>query len=118
MQVRTVAAGGGACVQVDAAAVTHLCSLTSDMAGLSLLDPDEAAAPPAGGAECELLALPPGPVWPPVFPYQDPVPHPYSSPLPLHQQLAQGGGGGGSQHSEGDLELLRYRPFDPPAPPD
>uniref|UniRef100_H3D0V4 Dishevelled segment polarity protein 3 n=1 Tax=Tetraodon nigroviridis TaxID=99883 RepID=H3D0V4_TETNG len=64
-----------------------------DMAALSLLDREEASAPPAGGADGEPLVLPPGPVWPSVFPYQDPVPHPYSSP--------GGGGGGGSRHSEG-----------------
>lgn len=99
-------AGGGACAQINkSSAVTHLCSITSDMVGLSLLDRDEASGPPAGGADCEPLVLPA------VFPYQDPVPHPHSSPLPLHQQAAEEGGRGGSQPSEGDLALLHDRPF-------
>ncbi|XP_029699842.1 segment polarity protein dishevelled homolog DVL-3-like isoform X4 [Takifugu rubripes] len=54
------------------------------------------------GANCEPVAQPPGPAWPPVFPYQDPAPHPYSSPLPLHQLPAEEGGDEkGSQPSEG-----------------
>ncbi|XP_056905056.1 segment polarity protein dishevelled homolog DVL-3 isoform X3 [Takifugu flavidus] len=56
----------------------------------------------ADGANCEPVAQPPGPAWPPVFPYQDPAPHPYSSPLPLHQLPAEDGGDEkGSQPSEG-----------------
>lgn len=76
--------------------------MVADMAALSLLDQDEAPGRPVGGADCESPALPLGPVWPPVFPYQEAVPHPYSSTLPLHQQE---GGEGGSQRSEGDLDL-------------
>ena len=66
------------------AAHTHLSSVPSDLADLSLLDRDEASAPPGGG-DGEPLLLPP--VWP------HPEPRPYSPAL--HQQPAQGGGGGG-----------------------
>lgn len=65
------------------------------------------------------MAQPPGPgsgpgLWPPAFPYQDPAPHPYSSPH-LHQLPAkEGGDDKGSWHSEGDP--LPYPLFNPPPP--
>uniref|UniRef100_A0A7N9AVI1 Segment polarity protein dishevelled homolog DVL-3-like n=1 Tax=Mastacembelus armatus TaxID=205130 RepID=A0A7N9AVI1_9TELE len=57
----------------------------------------EATSSRAGGSDCDPLALASGPQWPPAFPYQYPIPDPYSSP----QLPAWGGGEGGSQHSEG-----------------
>ncbi|XP_072247911.1 segment polarity protein dishevelled homolog DVL-3 isoform X2 [Leuresthes tenuis] len=62
--------------------------LCGDLAAMSLLDPDEGSNP-GGGSDGE----------PPVFPYQYPIPHPYSSPQPLHPLPPCGGAG--SQHSEG-----------------
>uniref|UniRef100_A0A3Q2QMF6 Dishevelled segment polarity protein 3b n=1 Tax=Fundulus heteroclitus TaxID=8078 RepID=A0A3Q2QMF6_FUNHE len=44
-----------------------------------------------GGPDCD----------PPAFPYQYPIPHPYSSPHPLHQLPACGGEGERSHHSGG-----------------
>uniref|UniRef100_UPI0037E91772 segment polarity protein dishevelled homolog DVL-3 n=1 Tax=Semicossyphus pulcher TaxID=241346 RepID=UPI0037E91772 len=84
--------------------------LSAGLGVMSLLD-DEAG----GGSDCEALAPSSGPQRPLAFPYQYPVPHPYSSPSPLQQLSAWGGGGeggggggggggrggGGSQHSEG-----------------
>ncbi|KAM8768099.1 segment polarity protein dishevelled homolog DVL-3-like [Acanthopagrus schlegelii] len=74
--------------------------LCGELAVMSLLDHEEASSR-AAGSDCD----------PPAFSYQPPVPHPYSSPHPLHQLPAWGGGGGqggrggggggGSQHSEG-----------------
>nr|XP_029132325.1 segment polarity protein dishevelled homolog DVL-3-like isoform X2 [Labrus bergylta] len=78
---------------------TDLCA---GLGVLSLLDDDGGGG---GGSECDPLAPPPGPQQPPAFPYQYPVPHPYSSHPPLTQLTTWGGGGGGgegSQHSEGE----------------
>ncbi|XP_041796056.1 segment polarity protein dishevelled homolog DVL-3 [Chelmon rostratus] len=77
--------------------------LCGDLGVMSLLDHEEASSR-GGGSDCDPLAPSSGPQWPPAFPYQYPVPHPYSSPPPLHQLPAWGGGGGGggSQHSEGE----------------
>nr|XP_020477460.1 segment polarity protein dishevelled homolog DVL-3-like isoform X2 [Monopterus albus] len=69
--------------------------LCGDLGLMSLLD-QEGASSHGGGSNYDPLAS--GPQWPPAFPYQYPVPHPYSSPQPLHQLPALGGGG---QHSEG-----------------
>ncbi|XP_068561385.1 segment polarity protein dishevelled homolog DVL-3 isoform X1 [Cebidichthys violaceus] len=78
--------------------------LCGDLGVMTLLDPEEDSSR-GGGSDCDPLAPASGPQRPPAFPYQYPVPHPYSSPSPLHQLLAWGGGGGGegggSQHSEG-----------------
>uniref|UniRef100_A0A3Q3MJD1 Segment polarity protein dishevelled homolog DVL-3-like n=1 Tax=Mastacembelus armatus TaxID=205130 RepID=A0A3Q3MJD1_9TELE len=65
--------------------------------GLMTLLDHEGASSRAGGSDCDPLALASGPQWPPAFPYQYPIPDPYSSP----QLPAWGGGEGGSQHSEG-----------------
>uniref|UniRef100_A0A8C2XM38 Dishevelled segment polarity protein 3b n=1 Tax=Cyclopterus lumpus TaxID=8103 RepID=A0A8C2XM38_CYCLU len=54
-----------------------------------------------GGSDCDSLGPALCPQRPLTFPYQYPVPHPYSSPPPLHQLPALGGREGGSQHSEG-----------------
>ena len=90
----------------------------SELAVMSLLDHEEASSR-AAGSDCD----------PPAFSYQPPVPHPYSSPHPLHQLPAWvgGGGGGGSQHSEGDTminsniaasgNLWVLTPFAPNRPP-
>ncbi|XP_076590736.1 segment polarity protein dishevelled homolog DVL-3 isoform X2 [Chaetodon auriga] len=77
--------------------------LCGDLGVMSLLDHEEASSR-GGGSDCDPPAPASGPQWPPAFPYQYPVPHPYSSPPPLHQLPAWGGGGGeggGGQHSEG-----------------
>ncbi|XP_031696040.1 segment polarity protein dishevelled homolog DVL-3-like, partial [Anarrhichthys ocellatus] len=76
--------------------------LCGDLGVMTLLDPEEESSL-GGGSDCDPLAPASGPQRPPAFPYQYPVPHPYSSPSPLHQLPAWGGGGGGggSQHSEG-----------------
>ncbi|XP_026186699.1 segment polarity protein dishevelled homolog DVL-3 [Mastacembelus armatus] len=70
--------------------------LCGDLGLMTLLD-HEGASSRAGGSDCDPLALASGPQWPPAFPYQYPIPDPYSSP----QLPAWGGGEGGSQHSEG-----------------
>uniref|UniRef100_UPI003AAB6875 segment polarity protein dishevelled homolog DVL-3 n=1 Tax=Centroberyx gerrardi TaxID=166262 RepID=UPI003AAB6875 len=90
--------------------------LCGDMAVLSLLDHEGASSGGGGGGgggggsddSVAPLSHPgaSGPQWPPAFPYQYPIPHPYSSPHLLHQLPAWGGGGGGgggggSQHSDG-----------------
>lgn len=77
--------------------------LSSEMAVMSLMD-HEGASSRGGGSDCDQLN----------FPYQYPIPHPYSSPHPLHQLAAfGGGGGGGSPHSDGNrLPLcLRFSAF-------
>ncbi|XP_070685857.1 LOW QUALITY PROTEIN: segment polarity protein dishevelled homolog DVL-3 [Pempheris klunzingeri] len=71
-----------------------------DLGLMSLLDRED--APSRGGSDCDPQAPPPGPHRTPAFPYQYPVPHPYSSSHPLHQ-LQAWGGAGGSPHSEGSL---------------
>ncbi|KAM6988127.1 LOW QUALITY PROTEIN: segment polarity protein dishevelled homolog DVL-3-like [Tautogolabrus adspersus] len=77
---------------------TDLCA---GLGVLSLLDDDGGGG--GGGSDCDPLAPPPGPQQPPAFPYQYPIPHPYSSHPPLTQLTTWGGGGGeGSQHSEGE----------------
>ncbi|KAL7400938.1 hypothetical protein ABVT39_020198 [Epinephelus coioides] len=68
--------------------------LCGDLGVMTLLDNEEDSSR-GGGSDCDPLAPPPGPQWPPAFPYQYPVPHPYSSSHPLHQLPAWGGGGGG-----------------------
>ncbi|XP_041652826.1 segment polarity protein dishevelled homolog DVL-3 isoform X2 [Cheilinus undulatus] len=73
---------------------TDLCA---GLGVLSLLDHIE-----GGGSDCDLLAPPPGPQQPLAFPYQFPIPHPYSTPPPNAQLPAWGGGEGGSPHSEGE----------------
>ncbi|XP_026232564.1 segment polarity protein dishevelled homolog DVL-3 [Anabas testudineus] len=77
--------------------------LCGDLGLMSLLDHEGASRGP--GSDGDTLALDSGLRWPPAFPYQYPIPHPYSSPHPLHELPAWGGGGGGggggSQHSEG-----------------
>ncbi|XP_008424989.1 segment polarity protein dishevelled homolog DVL-3 [Poecilia reticulata] len=66
--------------------------LCGDLAAMSLLDREDGSSGEAGGGtDCD----------PPAFPYQYPIPHPYSSPHPLHQLPACGAGGGRSHHSEG-----------------
>ncbi|KAM3875072.1 segment polarity protein dishevelled homolog DVL-3-like [Diretmus argenteus] len=77
--------------------------LCGDMGVLSLLD-HEGGSGVCGGSDQESLALLPhpgasGPQWPPAFPYQYPIPHPYSSPHLLHELPVWGGGGGGGSHS-------------------
>uniref|UniRef100_A0A3P9MVM5 Dishevelled segment polarity protein 3b n=1 Tax=Poecilia reticulata TaxID=8081 RepID=A0A3P9MVM5_POERE len=63
-----------------------------NLAAMSLLDREDGSSGEAGGGtDCD----------PPAFPYQYPIPHPYSSPHPLHQLPACGAGGGRSHHSEG-----------------
>ncbi|KAM4565850.1 segment polarity protein dishevelled homolog DVL-3 [Odontesthes bonariensis] len=62
--------------------------LCGDLAAMSLLDRDEGSTG-GGGSDGE----------PPVFPYQYPVPHPYSSPHAVPSLPP--GGGAGSQNSEG-----------------
>ncbi|CAJ1066398.1 segment polarity protein dishevelled homolog DVL-3 [Xyrichtys novacula] len=82
---------------------TDLCT---GVAVLSLLDDEEGVG--RGESDCDLLAPPSGSQRSPAFPYQYPVPHPYTLPLPLHQLPAWREGGGGeerrSQHSEGKQE--------------
>ncbi|XP_029302425.1 segment polarity protein dishevelled homolog DVL-3-like [Cottoperca gobio] len=68
--------------------------LCGDLAVLTLLDHEVSSR---GGSDCDPLA-PSGPQRPPVFPYQYPGPHPYSSPHPPHPLPAWGAG---SPHSEG-----------------
>ncbi|XP_030600736.1 segment polarity protein dishevelled homolog DVL-3 isoform X2 [Archocentrus centrarchus] len=63
--------------------------LCGDMAVMSLMD-HEGASSRGGGSDCDQLT----------FPYRYPIPHPYSSPHPLHQ-LPTFGGGGESPHSDG-----------------
>ncbi|XP_014894599.1 segment polarity protein dishevelled homolog DVL-3 [Poecilia latipinna] len=66
--------------------------LCGDLAAMNLLDREDGSSGEAGGGtDCD----------PPAFPYQYPIPHPYSSPHPLHQLPACGAGGGRSHHSEG-----------------
>ncbi|XP_032446913.1 segment polarity protein dishevelled homolog DVL-3 isoform X1 [Xiphophorus hellerii] len=66
--------------------------LCGDLAAMSLLDHEDGSSREVGGGtDCD----------PPAFPYQYPVPHPYSSPHPLQQLPACGAGGGRSHHSEG-----------------
>lgn len=78
----------------------------SDLGVMSLLDHEDGCSR-GGGSDCDPLAPASGLQRPPAFPYQYPVPHPYSSPDPLHQLPAWGGGrGGGSQHSEGDASVF------------
>lgn len=101
--------GGGATNQLEVSLIPDvllpMCLLcVSELAVMSLLDHEEASSR-AAGSDCD----------PPAFSYQPPVPHPYSSPHPLHQLHAWGrgggqggrggGGGGGSQHSEGDIMI-------------
>ncbi|XP_040902162.1 segment polarity protein dishevelled homolog DVL-3 [Toxotes jaculatrix] len=74
--------------------------LCGDLGMMSLLD-HEGASSRGGGSDCDPLAAASSPQWAPAFPYQYPVPHPYSSSHPLQQLPAWTGGGGGSQHSEG-----------------
>uniref|UniRef100_A0A3Q0TAI5 Dishevelled segment polarity protein 3 n=1 Tax=Amphilophus citrinellus TaxID=61819 RepID=A0A3Q0TAI5_AMPCI len=64
--------------------------LCGDMAVMSLMD-HEGASSRGGGSDCDQLT----------FPYRYPIPHPYSSPHPLHQ-LPTFGGGGESPHSDGN----------------
>ncbi|KAM9318598.1 LOW QUALITY PROTEIN: segment polarity protein dishevelled homolog DVL-3 [Pholidichthys leucotaenia] len=72
--------------------------LCGDLGLMSLLDHEGASS--RGGSDCDPPALSSGPQWPPAFPYQYPIPHPYSS-AHLPQKGGEAGGGGGSQHSEG-----------------
>lgn len=64
--------------------------LSSDLSSMSLLDQEEGTHG-GGGSDGD----------PPVFPYQYPIPHPYSSPL-HHLPDCEGGGGGGGEQSGGD----------------
>uniref|UniRef100_A0A1A7XEZ1 Dishevelled, dsh homolog 3 n=1 Tax=Iconisemion striatum TaxID=60296 RepID=A0A1A7XEZ1_9TELE len=61
--------------------------LCADLGTMTLLDDGE--GPSQGGSDCN----------PSAFPYQYPIPHPYSSPFPLDQLPVLEGGG--NQHSEG-----------------
>ncbi|KAI3353984.1 hypothetical protein L3Q82_018543, partial [Scortum barcoo] len=75
--------------------------LCGDLGVMSLLDHEDSYSR-GGGSDCDSLAPASGLQRPPAFPYEYPVPHPYSSPHQLHHLPAWGGGrGGGSQHSEG-----------------
>lgn len=66
--------------------------LLSDLAAMSLLDHEEGSNQEGGGGpNCD----------PPAFPYQYPIPHPYSSPHLLHQLPACEAGGERSHHSGG-----------------
>ncbi|MED6248342.1 Segment polarity protein dishevelled DVL-3 [Ataeniobius toweri] len=68
--------------------------LCADLAAMSLLDNEDGSSQKGGGGghDCE----------PPAFPYQYPIPRPYSSPHPLHHlPPACGGGGERSHHSGG-----------------
>ncbi|XP_013890188.1 segment polarity protein dishevelled homolog DVL-2 [Austrofundulus limnaeus] len=65
--------------------------LCGDLSTMSLLDQEE-GMDRGGGSDGD----------PPVFPYQYPIPHPYSSPLHQLPDCEGGeGGGGGGQHSGG-----------------
>ncbi|XP_054452275.1 segment polarity protein dishevelled homolog DVL-3 [Anoplopoma fimbria] len=74
--------------------------LCGDLGVMTLLDHEEDFSR-GGGSDCDPLGPASGTVRTLDFPYQYPVPHPYSAPPPLLQLPAWGGGGGGSQHSEG-----------------
>ncbi|XP_034404377.1 segment polarity protein dishevelled homolog DVL-3 isoform X3 [Cyclopterus lumpus] len=74
--------------------------LCVDLGVMTLLDHKEDSSG-GGGSDCDSLGPALCPQRPLTFPYQYPVPHPYSSPPPLHQLPALGGREGGSQHSEG-----------------
>ncbi|KAK5601228.1 Segment polarity protein dishevelled DVL-3 [Crenichthys baileyi] len=68
--------------------------LCGDLAAMSLLDNEDGSSQKGGGGghDCE----------PPAFPYQYPIPRPYSSPHPLHHlPPACRGGGERSHHSGG-----------------
>ncbi|XP_015259280.1 PREDICTED: segment polarity protein dishevelled homolog DVL-3-like isoform X3 [Cyprinodon variegatus] len=66
--------------------------LCGDLAAMSLLDHEEGSNHEGGGGpNCD----------PPAFPYQYPIPHPYSSPHLLHQLPACEAGGERSHHSGG-----------------
>ncbi|KAM8903628.1 segment polarity protein dishevelled homolog DVL-3 isoform 2-T2 [Spinachia spinachia] len=71
--------------------------LCGDLCEMTVLDQEEPSSR-GGGKDCDLQGPAPDPQRPPAFPYQYPIPHPYSSPSPLHQLPAWGGG---SQPSEG-----------------
>lgn len=64
-----------------------------DLSTMTLLDHEEGSSR-GGGLDAD----------PPAFPYQYPVPHPYSPPLHQLPDCEGGGsgGGGGALHSEGD----------------
>ncbi|XP_074535428.1 segment polarity protein dishevelled homolog DVL-3 [Halichoeres trimaculatus] len=76
---------------------TDLCA---GLGVLSLLDDEEGGG--GGGGDCDPLGPSSGPQQPLVFPYQYPVPHPYSSTPPLQQLSVSGDGGGGGPPSEGE----------------
>ncbi|XP_012713864.2 segment polarity protein dishevelled homolog DVL-3 [Fundulus heteroclitus] len=66
--------------------------LCGDLAAMSLVENEDGSTREGGeGPDCD----------PPAFPYQYPIPHPYSSPHPLHQLPACGGEGERSHHSGG-----------------
>ncbi|KAG7225947.1 hypothetical protein INR49_018548 [Caranx melampygus] len=75
--------------------------LCGELGVMSLLDHEGDSNRGGAGSDSEPLALASSAQWSQAFPYQYPVPHPYSSPRPLQQLPAWVGGGGGSQHSEG-----------------
>ncbi|XP_076028009.1 segment polarity protein dishevelled homolog DVL-3 [Genypterus blacodes] len=82
--------------------------ICQDLGLMSLLDQEGSSNRGGGGGSSDqesLVKASKGPQWPPGFPYQSTVSHPYSSPHLFNELPAwrgeKGGGGGGSQHSEG-----------------
>lgn len=73
----------------------------SDLAVMSLLDHEDASSRPGGGSDYDPLAPAP------LFSFQYPVPHPYSSAHLPHQQLIRG------QPSEGESFVLVTPPQRP-----